>query len=177
MRLKLAYYGDAILRKKCDPVEGIDNEMRQLIHDMVETMEAENGCGLAAPQVHKNLRLFITRAPIHYEETDSWNPGILRVFFNPVLSNPSEETWLYSEGCLSIPKVHGDIERPVAITIEATDLDGNKFKETFEGLEARIIMHENDHINGTLFPDRMTKSDRKKIQTALDEVKQKFSKK
>lgn len=175
MRLPLAYFGNPVLRKKGLPIEEITDEIRQLVHDMIETMEVENGAGIAAPQVHKSLDLFVTQVPLHDEETDTWEPGELRVFINPKLSKPSEKKWVYPEGCLSIPGVRGEIERPWAITVEATDIEGNQFTLDLEGLEARVVMHENDHIKGTLFPDRMSAKERKKIESGLARLKRKHS--
>jgi peptide deformylase len=85
------------------------------------------------------------------------------------------EAWPYSEGCLSIPKLHGNVIRPWRITVQATDLEGNDFVEDFEGLQARCIMHENDHINGVLYIDRMTPASRKEFEPVLREIKKKYS--
>lgn len=174
MKLKLAYYGNPILRKKADPVAKITDETRALITQMFEMMEIENGIGLAAPQVNLSLRIFVMQVPIQNED-ESWDPGVKRVFINPTILSFSEETDYREEGCLSIPKLIGDVERPVEVTVEALDQDGNKFTETFTDLEARCVLHENDHINGKLFIDRMDKNDRKLIEKALREIKNKYS--
>ena len=101
MKLPLAYYGDPILRKKGSRIEGIDDEMRQLVADMIETMNAENGIGLAAPQIHRSLALFIIQVPQEGPD-DTWEPGQLYIFFNPKILSYSQELWECSEGCLSI---------------------------------------------------------------------------
>jgi peptide deformylase len=170
MKLKLAYYGEPILRQKALPVEKITQEILDLIEAMFQTMSIEDGIGLAAPQVHHSLRLFITHVPIQNED-ESWDQGIKRVFINPTILSFSEDTDIHEEACLSIPGVSGDVERPTELTVEALDENGNTFKETFYGLEARCILHENDHINGKLFIDRMTKNDRKNIEKVLRKVK------
>jgi peptide deformylase len=175
MKLPLAYYGNPVLRKKAAKVEKITNEIKQLVQDMAETMEKENGIGLAAPQVHYSLALFVTKVPIKQDD-DSWSEGTFRVFINPKITSYSEERDFLSEGCLSIPKIHGDVERPVYITVEAMDQDGNFFTGEFSDLEARCIMHENDHINGTLFIDRMDKEEREEIEPLLKELKKNLSK-
>lgn len=178
MKLPIAYYGDPILRKKTLKIDAITDEIRQLVADMEETMHAHNGIGLAAPQVHHSLALFITYANEYIDNPipDAPKP-LLRIFINPKILEYSEEVWERGEGCLSIPKVYGTVYRPVTIKIEATDLEGNKFTETFSDLPARAIMHENDHLNGVLFIDRLDKKERKEIESDLKKLKQKFTKK
>lgn len=177
MKLPLAYYGDPILRKKGVKVEEINDEIRQLVADMIETMRESNGVGLAAQQVHKALNLFITEAQIPVpEEGDKvrWEDGKLRVFINPKILTHSQEQWTQDEGCLSIPKLYRPVSRPIAIRVQATDLDGNVFEEEFTWLEARAIMHENDHINGVLFIDRLPAKIKKEIEGKLIEIKKKM---
>lgn len=171
--LPLAYYGDAVLRKKADPIGKITPELEKLIEDMVETMDACNGMGLAAPQVHHSIRLFIIRPPVENEEGE-YDPGKVTVFINPTLSLPSKETWKTAEGCLSIPAIRSEVERPSEITVEYTTLDGTKVKERFTGWQARIIMHENDHINGVLFVDRLNETEREKLAPILQSLEQRI---
>lgn len=173
MKLQLAYYGEPILRKKCQRVEQIDDKLKQLVKDMEETMFLHDGAGLAAPQVHLSLAVFITNVPKQVD-SDEWIPGITRVFINPKILEYSKEEWLRGEGCLSIPNVFGTVSRPMHIKVEATDLDGNHFVEEFSGLQARAIMHENDHINGVLFIDRVRGKERQELEAELREVKKKF---
>jgi peptide deformylase len=170
---KLAYFGDPILRAKALPIQGITPEIKELVADMIETLNASNGIGLAAPQVKESCRLFITAVPKELED-GTVIPPILRIFINPKITFLSEETWIYNEGCLSIPKVYGDVERPLSIEVEATDLNGHLFKGSFTGLEARCILHENDHINGVLFIDRLDPKERKKLEKSLRNVKNRF---
>jgi len=177
MVLKLAYYGNPILRKKTVRIAEITPEIHQLVQEMVDTMHAHNGIGLAAPQVKQSISLFITEVPIKVSEDpedDRWDPGQLRVFINPKILSHSENAWTYAEGCLSIPEVRGEVIRPVSVVVRATDLEGKEFEKEFHGLEARCIMHENDHINGVLFIDRMANKDRKAIEEKLHEVKKQF---
>ncbi|HEV8051323.1 MAG TPA: peptide deformylase [Parachlamydiaceae bacterium] len=173
MKLPLAYYGEPVLRKKCQRVENIDAKIKQLVADMEETMNMHNGIGLAAPQVKVSLALFIINIPEEISE-DEFLPGKTRIFINPKITKYSEEEWYRGEGCLSIPEVFGTVSRPMHITIEATDLDGKTFTEDFSGLAARAIMHENDHINGVLFIDRIRGKERQEIDADLREVKKKF---
>lgn len=171
MILRLAYYGDPILRKKTAPVKEITDEIRQLVKDMTETMHAKNGIGLSANQVHHSISLFIICPPVPSEDGNEWRDGELRVFINPKLKDPSKQTIILPEGCLSIPGIYADIQRPACITVEAMDLDGKIFVETFTGWPARVIMHENDHINGVLFIDRVLGKERQRLEPRLRELK------
>lgn len=182
MKLPVAYYGDSVLRKKGVPVAEVNDEIRQLVADMIETMHVHNGMGLAAQQVHKTINLFITEVPIpnpnynpEVEGDERWLPGKLRVFINPKILSYSQEEWICGEACVSIPKLQGDVTRPVGIRVKATDLDGNEFEAEFSGMEARCIMHENDHINGVLYIDRVKGKQRKELEPQLREVKRKYS--
>lgn len=177
MKLPLAYYGNPILRKKGEPVTQITPEIRELVSNMEETMFAHDGIGLAAPQVHRSLALFITSVPIQLEHDEKWHPGETRIFINPKILGYSDEEWLRGEGCLSIPGIYATVSRPLHIKVEAMDLDGKVFVEEFSGLEARAIMHENDHINGTLFIDRVRGNERQEIEPLLRDLKKKLSKK
>lgn len=176
MKLPLAYYGDAVLRQKTARVDEINDELRQLVHDMDETMEANNGCGLAAPQVHRSISLFVTRIPRYIDEKTVL-PGEFRVFINPKIISYSQEMWELDEACLSIPKLRGDVIRPVKVTFQATDLEGNTFVEEFEGFDARCMMHENDHLNGVLYIDRLSPKGKKEFEPLLRELKKKYSQK
>ena len=174
MKLPLAYYGNPILRKKGAPIESINDEIRQLVKDMIDTIIEHNGIGLAAPQVHRSLALFITSVPV--EQPDgNWLPGELRVFINPKILSIAEEKSTRSEGCLSLPTIYAEVNRPVKIRIRATDLEGNDFEEEFSDLAARCIMHENDHINGVLFVDRVQGKERKELEPKLKEIKKKYN--
>ena len=174
MKLPLAYYGHPVLRKKGARVEKIDEAIRQLIKDMAETMEANDGCGLAAPQVHQSLALFITCIP-RYVDDNTVLPGELRVFINPKIIGYSQEMWPCQEGCLSIPGLRETVVRPLEVTIQATDLEGNSFEETFTGFDAHVIMHENDHVNGVLYVDRLPPRKKKEIDSHLREIKKKYN--
>ncbi len=173
MELLLTYYGDPVLRKKCLPVEKIDDEVKKLVNDMVDTMEAHNGIGIAAPQVGSSLRIFITYVPIEDEEGEV-SPGTMRVFINPEIIEYSEEQTEMQEGCLSIPTVTGTVARPCKVQVKALDLEGNEFVGEFSGLEAHCVLHENDHINGVLFVDRVRGKERKMLAKKLRKVKEDY---
>lgn len=176
MILPLSYYGDPVLRKKALPVEEITDEILQLAQDMIETMESQDGLGLAAPQVGHSIRLFIICVPekSSEEEDAEMVKGVPEVFINPKLSSPSDETGVFLEGCLSIPKVYGDVVRPMTIHVEAMNLEGEIFERELTDLEARVVMHENDHINGVLFVDRIKGKERKVLEPQLREVKREY---
>ena len=174
MKLPLVYYGNPLLRKKCEPVTKIDEEILRLIEDMKETLLDVNGLGLSAPQVGKSLNLFITAYYIQ-DEKGHWKHAPIRVFINPKLTNPSEETWIEDEGCLSIPKIYDKVERPFRITVTAQNEKGETFTEEFSEWPAKTIMHENDHINGVLFIDRLPPKRRKALDAALRKIKQKYN--
>jgi peptide deformylase len=174
MKLELAYYGDPILRKKGKPVEKITDEIRQLVTDMIETMIAFKGMGLAAPQIHQSLALFITSVPLKEEANDETKPGPIKIYINPKLSSPSEEYFSFDEGCLSIPKLYAPVFRPERITVEAMDLSGQMFTEELSDLDARVVMHENDHINGVLYIDRLAPEEKKRLEPKLREIKNKY---
>ena len=167
--LPLAYYGNPILRKVADPISNVTDDVRKLVEEMIETMDACDGVGLAAPQVHHSIKLFIVRKPVEVE-AGKVEFREVKVFINPKVSLPSAETWKVSEGCLSIPTIHGDVERPYEITIEYSDLAGNSVKEKISGWEARMIMHENDHINGVLFIDHLSETTRKNLEPFLQNL-------
>jgi peptide deformylase len=174
MLLKIYYYGHPILRQRCEPVVEITDEICKLASDMIETMDKSNGIGLAAPQVGHPIRLFVLRNYI-FTEDGQWTFSAPIVFINPKLSKPGEEFVSDTEGCLSLPGIRLEVTRPDKITVEATGLDGKVFVEELEGYNARVRMHENDHINGVLFVDRLDVNARKKIDPVLREIKKKYS--
>jgi peptide deformylase len=175
MKLPLAYYGEGILRKKGAPVTEITDEIRALVKDMEETLSHHGtGIGLAAPQVKQSLSLFIIKVP-ERQEDGSWIEGKVRVFINPKIISVSSELNVREEGCLSIPGIYAEVVRPVSVKIRATDLDGNVFEEEFTGLEGRCVLHENDHINGVLFVDRIRGKERNVLEPKLQAIKKKYS--
>lgn len=142
--LKIYTLGDEVLRKVAEPVAEVNDEIRELINGMYEAMEAAEGVGLAGPQVGHSLRLFVAKA----------DDDVRRAFINPQLIATSEEIGDYDEGCLSLPKVYETIRRPVRVTVQALNEQGKPFTIEADGLLARIIQHEIDHLNGILFIDR-----------------------
>ncbi len=174
MLLKIYYYGHPILRKRCEPITEITDEIRKLAKDMIETMDKNDGIGLAAPQVGRSIRMFVLRNYV-YTEDGQWTLSEPKVYINPKLSSPGEHLLMDTEGCLSLPGLRLHISRPDKITVEAMDLDGKIFVEELEGYNARVRMHENDHINGVLFVDRIDVNARKKIDPILKAIKKKYN--
>lgn len=151
--LKIKTYGDDVLRKKAALVPAVDREITELIQAMFEKMKEDNGLGLAAPQVGILKRLFVCHV----------KGDIPRAFVNPEIIATSEEQVSYEEGCLSIPGVWADVIRSEWITVQARDERGKLFTLEAEGILARVILHEIDHLNGVLFIDRISEKKRLRI--------------
>ncbi len=159
---KIIHYPHPTLRHKSKAITRVDSELREIIADMFRLMYKANGIGLAANQVDLPLRLFVITLAGKPDE------GEELVFINPVVSKPKGQAEA-EEGCLSIPEVNGSVLRPEKIHISAYDLSGNEIDATAEGLLARAIQHETDHLDGVLFVDRMSEASRKNIDGALYE--------
>ncbi len=174
MLLKLCYYGNPILRKHCEPIVEITDEIRALARDMIETMDANNGAGLAAPQIGRPIRMFVLRSYL-ISESGEWAQAEPQVYINPQLSSPGKHLLTEAEGCLSLPGLRVKVARPDTITVTATDLEGNLFTEELQDYNARLRMHENDHLNGVLHIDRIDIHTRKKIDPLLREMKKTYN--
>jgi peptide deformylase len=173
VKLTILRYGNPILRKKGEKIAEITDEIRQLVHDMIQTMDEGNrGIGLAAQQVGQAIKLFVLRRYID-GPNGKWTVSDPIVYINPKILAVSEETWVTEEGCLSIPKIYLPVERPIKIKIESTRLDGSHVVEEVEGMNARVILHENDHINGVLFIDRVEEKYLREVEGALRAIKKK----
>lgn len=168
MKLPLRYYGDPILRQKAVDVTSFDADLEVLVSEMIKVMDHHNGCGLAAPQVGILSRVFVLRELDDPEpDPDRVQQLEPRVFVNPRLSQPSREKEQSTEGCLSIPGIRADVDRPLQVQVEFFDLRGKLQVEEFRGFIARIIMHENDHLNGRLFVDRVQGRQKKGVEAKL----------
>ncbi|MBP5520179.1 MAG: peptide deformylase [Treponema sp.] len=174
MILNITKLGEDILRKKAEPIAEVNDEIRQLANDMLETMIDADGVGLAGPQVGKGLRIFVAMS----------DDDVKRVFINPQIIKTSEDVAAYEEGCLSIPQVYESITRPVRVTVQALNENGRPFTLDADGLLARIIQHENDHLDGILYIDRGDKAFaekteaqfRKRAERAAQKAKEKEAK-
>lgn len=173
MRLKIRYYGDPILRVQAKPVSSITEDIRKLAADMIETMLACNGIGLAANQVGELVRIFVSNLDYEDEQGEIHLCDPV-VYINPVLSDPSDTLVERSEGCLSIPSLTAPVVRPFTVKVEALDLNGNLFKKECCGYLARNIMHENDHLNGVLFVDRIKGKRRSQLEPKLRLIKTQY---
>jgi peptide deformylase len=159
MKYRVLHYGEEPLRELSQPVNEITDDIRRLVTDMFETMYESKGVGLAAPQVGVNVRLAI----IDIGE----DPLVL---INPkILKTSGKETC--DEGCLSLPGLTEKVERASKVVAEATDLDGSLYEIEAEGLLARAIQHELDHLDGVLFIDRISKARKLQIRTELEMLK------
>ena len=171
----LIYYGNPLLRKKAQQVLQIDDSIRQIIKDMQELVKIHHGWGISAPQIGESVAIFIIAAVEDTEEPrypEYRVPG--RVFINPKLSEPSHDHWVQDEGCLSIPHIRGEVSRPRSIKITALNEEGKEFTETFTWGMARIAMHENDHLNGVLYIDRLSEKKKRQIEPLLQKLKSKL---
>jgi peptide deformylase len=169
MLKKICMLGDPVLRKKAEDITVFDDKLNTLIADMIETMDSSNGIGLAAPQIGESLNLFVLRNYLESEdgETRLSDPEI---YINPKITYRSQEVDLDEEGCLSIPGVRAEVYRPWIIEIEAFNQKGEPFKQRIEGFNARVRLHEFDHLQGTLFIDLLSKHERKKIKSKLQAI-------
>ncbi len=156
--LKIARMGHPVLLQRCDPVPDPGApEIRRLVADMMETMEDAPGAGLAAPQVHVPLRLFVFRVTQERRSDDPEDEPIGNtVLINPEVELLTEERMLRWEGCLSIPGLRAAVPRAPRIRYRGVDLDGNPVERTVSGFHAGVVQHEFDHLNGILYPMRMT---------------------
>jgi len=158
-------YGDPILRAICEDITSFDDDLKKLVDDMLETMDASDGVGLAAPQIGKPVRLFTIDSTLFDKEKKS--EGVRRVFVNPQLVEESGEEWAFEEGCLSIPDVREDVSRMPSIKIKYQTITGEHIEEEYAGMSARVIQHEYDHIEGILFVDHISAFKRQLIKGKL----------
>ncbi|MFW5683013.1 MAG: peptide deformylase [Phycisphaeraceae bacterium] len=152
LRLRIVKYPDPVLRQPADPVGEVSDEVRGVAHRMLALMHEAPGVGLAAPQVGLSWRMFVANP--------TGEPGNDRVFINPEIVDASRDVAAMEEGCLSLPEIRGEVQRPRRVTVRAIGLDGEPFELTSEELPARVWQHENDHLDGVLIIDKMTRMDR-----------------
>jgi peptide deformylase len=177
MILPIVAYGHPVLRQVAQEIEPDYPQLDKLIADMWDTMYASNGVGLAAPQVNRSVRLFVIDSTQIFESMDADEKaeypddnGLRQVFINPGVVSLKGEEWVYNEGCLSIPKIREDILRNEEVTLRFQDEQFNTHTKTFNGITARVILHEYDHIEGKLFIDRISLLKRKLIRSRLDDI-------
>lgn len=169
MILPVVAYGNSVLRQDGEIITPDYPNLQQFIDDMFETMYQSNGVGLAAQQVGKAIKLFVVDAsPFAEEEEYAHLENFKKVFINPQIIEESGEEWAFNEGCLSFPELRFDVERKEKIKIKYFDRDFNEHIEEYDGIAARIIQHEYDHINGVLFIDRISGLKRKMLTKKLN---------
>ena len=178
MTLPIVAYGHPVLRKVAHDIQPDHPGLAKLIEDMWETLYASSGVGLAAPQVNKDIRLFIVDSAQIFnqmkedKEQHSYPdaPGIKQVFINAHIKELDGFEWSYNEGCLSIPKIREDIKRQSVVTVEFVDENFQHHMRTYQGITARIILHEYDHIEGKLFIDYLPPLKKKLMKGKLKDI-------
>jgi peptide deformylase len=164
----IVVYGDPVLRKKAQDIEK-NSDIAILVQDMFETMYAANGIGLAAPQIGKGVRLFVVDGTSLEDEEDDMT-GFKKAFVNPVIVKEEGEPWEFEEGCLSIPNIRENVLRPENVKIRYYDESWNLKEEEYEGIKARIIQHEYDHIEGKLFIDYLSPLKKRLLKGKLADI-------
>ncbi|MBZ0098237.1 MAG: peptide deformylase [Taibaiella sp.] len=177
MILPVVAYGHPVLRKMCDDIGPDYPELKKLIADMWETMYNSNGVGLAAPQVNRPIRLFVVDTEQIVENFDDEDrreypneKPIKRVFINAHKIEESGEEWPYNEGCLSIHKIREDVYRHAKVKLRYMDEQFHEHTGEFDGITARVILHEYDHIDGKLFIDYLKPIKKRLLQKKLNDI-------
>ncbi len=177
MKLTVHLYGDPVLREKAAAIGTINEEIRTLARDMIETMRAASGVGLAAEQVGKTVSLCVVDLPADMDCGEDGAPNnpdqsMPLILINPVILDAGKETSIREEGCLSFPDIAGKIERPWSVTVRYKNLDGRDHEQAVHGMLARVVQHEIDHLNGVLFIDRMSHVKRLALKGRLKRLRQ-----
>ena len=172
MILPIIAYGSSVLRKECEEIDASYPELTKLIANMFATMENANGIGLAAPQIGLGGRLFIIDStPLtEDEENKTAVEAVRKVFINPEIMEEEGKEWKFNEGCLSIPEIREDVYRKPDIAITYFDENFQYHEDKFSGIVARIIQHEYDHIEGTLFVDYLSPLKKRLLKRKLTEI-------
>ena len=176
MILPIVAYGDPVLRKEGEPITAEYPKLTELIANMYETMYDAYGVGLAAPQIGLAIRLFVIDTTPFSEDEDlnadekAALEGFKRTFINAEILEETGDEWAFNEGCLSIPEVREDVFRKPKIKIQYQDVDFRTHTEVFEGLIARVIQHEYDHIDGILFTDKLSTLKKRLIKSRLNNI-------
>ncbi len=167
MQLRIVQYPHPALRFRSKPIRRVDQQLRDIAAEMLELMYEAEGVGLAANQVDLPLRLFVVNP------AGTRGEGEELILLNPELQMPrgSESG---QEGCLSLPGLYGQVKRPKAIRLSAFDLQGNPIERQVDGFLARVLQHENDHLDGVLFFDRINEADKRELDDQLEEMEADF---
>ena len=170
MILPIYAYGQPVLRKEAEPISADYEGLTELVENMWETMYNAEGVGLAAPQIGQGIRLFIVDSKQMQEEGEE-DKGIKQVFINAEKIEESGTPWGFEEGCLSIPDVRGEVQRPATLRLRYQDENFETHERTFEGMNARVVQHEYDHIDGVLFTELLKPIKRRLIKRKLENIK------
>ncbi|MDX1332983.1 MAG: peptide deformylase [Robiginitalea sp.] len=176
MILPIVAYGDPVLRKKGTEIDADYPDLKELISNMWETMYNAAGVGLAAPQIGKPIRLFLVDTTPFADDEDlsegerAQLKDFKRVFINAQMEEETGKKWAFNEGCLSIPDIREDVSRQDTITLSYLDEDFKPHTQTFDGLLARVIQHEYDHIEGVLFTDKLSSLKRRLLKGKLANI-------
>lgn len=170
MKLPIYAYGHPILKRVADPVTDNNAELQSFISDMWETMYQASGVGLAAPQVGLSRRIFIVDT-VQLQDEPGAEEGIKKVFINAVKIEESGEDYAYEEGCLSIPDIRADVNRQSRIKLKYLDEHFEEHTTEFEGVNARVIQHEYDHLEGILFVEKIKPLKRNMLRRKLDKIR------
>jgi peptide deformylase len=171
MILPIVAYGDPVLRKETEEIDANYPDLKQLIADMFETMYHSKGVGLAAPQIGLPIRLFIVDAAGFNEDGEAPElEGFKRVFINPIIIEEKGKEWKFEEGCLSIPGIREEVARKPELTIEYYNENFELVEEKLDGLGARVVQHEYDHIEGILFIDKINPLRKQLIKSRLNAI-------
>ncbi len=165
----IVLFGDPVLKRKAQTIEKGALDLDQLVSDMFETMDAANGVGLAAPQIGMSIRLFVVDTEPMVEDDDE-EKGVRKAFINPEILDEFGEEWKFEEGCLSIPGIREDVARFDTIKIKYQDAEWKEHVEEIDGILARVIQHEYDHIEGILFTDHISAFKKKLIKSKLANI-------
>lgn len=158
-------FGDPVLKREAEDIDE-DFDIKALVADMFETMENANGVGLAAPQIGKSIRVFVVDATPILDDGEEFR----KAFINPTILEETGKPWAYEEGCLSIPGVREDVSREPTLKIHYFDEDWNEYEEEYDGMIARVIQHEYDHIEGILFTDYLSPFKKRLIKNKLTKI-------
>ncbi|MCO6476926.1 MAG: peptide deformylase [Phaeodactylibacter sp.] len=170
MLLPIYAYGQPVLKKMAEDIGPEYPGLQEFIENMWETMYHAEGVGLAAPQVGKSIRLFVVDT-IQIMEEGKEDEGIKKVFINAHKAEEAGEPYTYEEGCLSIPDVRGDVDRPPQLRLRYLDENFQEHEEVFTGINARVIQHEYDHIDGILFTEHLKPIKRRLVRRKLEDIK------
>ena len=176
MILPITAYGDPVLRKKAKDITEEYTKLKELLVNMWETMYNANGVGLAAPQIGLSIRIFIVDTTPFSDDKDLSSEeqkalkGFKKVFINAKVEEESGDEWQFNEGCLSIPDIREDVSRKERIKITYLDENFKSYTETYDGLLARVIQHEYDHIEGVLFTDKLSSLKKRLLKSRLDKI-------